>query len=328
MSEEDNRPHWDGRPGHYEVWFLTLVDPLTGTGYWIRSSLLAPDRGEPSAGVWFARFDRSDPDRTFGIHHRVSAWSVGSDTFRVRIGGAEMGSGYARGSLDEGGRKVAWDLSFPTEAPTYRPLPRALYLGGVASTKPLSPNVDTRASGTISVDGEPVEIASAPAQQGHVYGTRHAERWVWAHCADFLDETAVVHAMTAQARRGPVTTPFTTFIGVQWHGRWIRLGKISGRRDFSLGVWRIRAQNRLYRLAGRIEVPPQAMLRATYHDPDGTPRYCHNSEISSCRLALFERRARGYEEVALLESNGTTHAEWAGRTPASAVEREFLEATG
>lgn len=65
-----------------------------------------------------------------------------------------------------------------------------------------------------------------------------------------------------------------------------------------------------------------SLLRARYEDPDGTDRYCHNSEIASCRLRLFERQA-GDRPVAELESIGTTHAEWAGRTPAEAVEREF-----
>jgi hypothetical protein len=44
--------------------------------------------------------------------------------------------------------------------------------------------------------------------------------------------------------------------------------------------------------------------------------------MASCRLALFERRAGGYDELALLESRGLAQAEWAGRTPAAAVERE------
>jgi hypothetical protein len=70
------------------------------------------------------------------------------------------------------------------------------------------------------------------------------------------------------------------------------------------------------------------MLRARYEDPDGRPRHCHNSEIASCRIALFERRAGGFEEVAVLESRGTTHAEWAGRTPAAAVAREHVEVAG
>ena len=69
------------------------------------------------------------------------------------------------------------------------------------------------------------------------------------------------------------------------------------------------------------------MIRARYEDPTGTERWCHNSEIASSRLALFERRAGGFDEIALLESRGTTHAEWAGRTPAPQVERAFLEAS-
>jgi hypothetical protein len=90
---------------------------------------------------------------------------------------------------------------------------------------------------------------------------------------------------------------------------------------------RLDLESRRYLLTGRIEAPAIALLRARYEDPDGTPRYCHNSAIASCRLALFERRAGGFDEIALLESRGTTHAEWAGRTPAPQVEREFLEAS-
>jgi hypothetical protein len=67
------------------------------------------------------------------------------------------------------------------------------------------------------------------------------------------------------------------------------------------------------------------MIRARYEDPDGDARYCHNSEVASCRLVLFERRAGGFDELAVLESNGTTHAEWSGRTPARSVTTEHVE---
>jgi hypothetical protein len=188
--------------------------------------------------------------------------------------------------------------------------------------------VDTRVSGTLTIDGERLIVSDAPGQQGHLHGTRHAERWAWAHCADFLDEDAAVQALTAQGRRGPLLTPFVTFVGVRWGDDWLRLSKVGRRKDFGLGTWRIDVGDRRYRLTGRIEAPARALIRARYEDPDGSSRYCHNSEIASCRLVLFERRAWGFDEVALLESNGTTHAEWAGRTPALAVEREHVEVTG
>ena len=252
---------------------------------------------------------------------------MSTHSFAVRIGGdCLMSSGHAEGSIEDGAGTIRWDLDYPTGGETYRLLPDPFYRGGLAPTKPFSPNVDTRITGTVWVDGAAAEIRDAPAQQGHLYGSRHAERWAWAHCASFDgDEAIVVHALTAQGRRGPYTTPFLTSVGVRWQGEWIRLGKLSRRRDFGLGTWKVDVGNRRFRLAGRIEAPVRAMLRARYEDPDGTERYCHNSEIASARLALFERRAGGFEEVGLFESRGTTHAEWAGRTPAAAVASEFWE---
>lgn len=325
MAEQDNLPRVAERSGVYEVWFLTFTDPVTGRGYWIRSTYLAPPRGLPSAGIWFARFDPADPASTLGLHRRCDIWSFSTERFDVRIDGTFMASGLAEGSLEGGGHKATWKLEYPTGGETYHLLPQALYRGKLLPTKPLSPNIDTRVSGWVSVDGERSEIADAPGQQGHVWGERNALRWAWAHCSDFVDEEAVVHAVTAQGRRGPVTTPYITFAGVRWEGRWIRLRRMSPKPDFGLGSWRVDLENRRYRLTGRIEAPTMALLRARYEVPDGTVRYCHNSEIASCRLALFERRAGGFEEVALLESLGTTHAEWAGRTPAPQVDREFVE---
>lgn len=326
MSENDNIHKMTNGSG-YEVWFLTFTDPATGTGYWIRSTYHAPKRGSHRAGVWFARFDPTDPPRTFGIHRRSQRWSMSTTSFAVRIGGdCFMSSGHAEGSIDGGGRTIRWELDYPTGGETYRLLPGPFYRGSLAPTKPFSPNVNTRITGTVWVDGEPAEVRGAPAQQGHLYGSRHAERWAWAHHAGFDgEEPVVVHALTAQGRRGPLTTPFLTTVGVWWQGRWIRLVKMSRRRDFGLGTWKVDVENRRYRLSGRIEAPARDMLRARYEDPDGTERHCHNSEIASARLVLFERRAGGFDEVGLFESHGTTHAEWAGRTPAAAVDSTFLE---
>jgi hypothetical protein len=327
VSEQENRPAWTGHPGGYEVWFLTASDPGGGAGYWIRSTLHAPARGAPYGMVWFARFDRAEPNNTFGLHRRfdMDAVKIAPAGFDVQIGDSSFRSGQLQGSIEGEGHRVRWDLQFITGGDTYRLLPDLMYRGTLAPTKPFSPNVHTDVTGIIEVDGQAHELRGATAQQGHLFGTRHAERWAWAHCGTFDDEDAVVHALTAQGRRGPLTTPFVTSVGVRWQGRWIRLRKISRRRDFGLGTWRIDVNNRRYRLTGRVEVTPVDLIRARYEDPTGAPRYCHNSEIASSRFTLFERKAGGFEEMALLQSRGTTHAEWAGLTPARAVPHEHVE---
>jgi hypothetical protein len=330
VSEQDNVPAWAGGTGVYEVWFLTLTDPSAGRGYWIRSSILAPRKGAVTAGLWFTLCDRADPSRSFGLHRRFGLRDlvVASGSFDVRVGDAVMSSGVASGSIEGDGHTARWELAYPTGEPTYRLLPDGMYRRGLAPTKPFSPNPVTRASGKLEIDGETIEIQDAPAQQGHLFGTRHAERWAWGQCADFEDEEAVLHAVTAQQRRGPFVSPFGTFVGVRWQGEWIRLSKWTTRRPFGLGTWPINLESRRWRLTGRIEAPARAMVRARYEDPDGRPRYSHHSAIASARLALFQRKAGGFEEVALLESRGTTHAEWAGLSAAWQVEREVVEVSG
>jgi hypothetical protein len=327
LSEQDNLPAWDGGRGHYEAWYLTFADPVAGTGYWIRYTLHAPDRGDPEARLWFARFDRERPDRTLGMNrgHPIAAYRPEPAAFEVRIGDALLRSGHLTGGLAGGGHDVAWDLEFEAGGPTYRMLPSAMYRGRLAPSKPYVPNPDTRFTGTITVDGETASVEGVPGQQGHVYGSRHAERWAWAQCNDLAGEPeTVLVALCAQGRRGPILTPHTTFVGIRRGGEWIRLSRISRRKEWSLGTWRLQAANRRYRLDGTIRVEPDRLIRADYVDPGGARRYCHNSEVSSCHLRLLERRAGGFEEIAELVSDGTVHAEWGGMTPAPGVLHQHV----
>lgn len=310
MSERDNRAQWGGARGRHEAWFLTMS--RGSDGYWIRYTLRAPVAGPPERRVWFARFDRLEPSRTFGL----SAPRSPGDLFTT---------GRASGELSGAGRRVAWDLRFETGGSTFRLLPSGLYWGGLAPTKPLSPNPDTRVSGTIAVDGEEESLQAVAAHQGHVYGTRHAERWAWAQCNAFTVGEGAFQAVSAQGRRGPVLTPFLTFAGVRLDGEWIRLRGLSGRRSLRLGAWPLTLSSRRFRLEGEVEASPEAMIRARYLDPDDTPRWCHNSEVASCRLVLRARAGGRWRSVAELVSEGTTHAEWAGRTPATDVTNEHVE---
>ena len=40
-----NALRWDGQPGHYEVWYLSLTDRASGSGVWIRYTMVAPTDG-------------------------------------------------------------------------------------------------------------------------------------------------------------------------------------------------------------------------------------------------------------------------------------------
>jgi hypothetical protein len=327
VVEQDNLPRWRGERGRYEVWFLTASDPTGRVGYWLRYTIRAPVAGPPEPRLWFAAFDRDDPSRTFGVNAAVAPdrLRLRRDRFEVEMGDSIIELGRATGTIEGGGHRVRWDLAFPAGGPSFRPLPDLLSRRGLAPTLPFSSNPDTALEGTIEIDGDVRRLDRVPAQQGHLFGSRHAERWAWASCSSFQGDGVAFQALSAQSRRGPLITPFLTFGGIRLGDRWVRLRGAGRRRDWGLGWWRIGLVGRAYRVEGEVRAEPQAMVRARYLDPDDTPRYCHNSEVSSCRLTVWERRPGGWQLAARLRSDGTTHAEWAGRTPAPGVGIEHVE---
>jgi hypothetical protein len=318
VTERDNRPRWDGRRGRYEVWFLTMSSPDGRSGYWIRYALRAPIAGPPESRLWFARFDRDDPGRTFGLNGPPPGGEpdIQPGAFPLLWGHATCATGAAAGTLAGEGRQVNWELRWDTGQPTFRILPPIFYRGGLAPTRPWTPNPEASFRGTIEVDGQSVKLDGWPGQQGHLEGTRHAERWAWASCGAFGEgEGFALQALSAQGRRGSVLTPFLTFGGLGVDGRWVRLRGVGRDRNWGLGSWRLRLRSRSYRVEGEIRAERHRLVQARYLDPDDRPRWCHNSEVASSRFLVWERRAGGWQEAAELVSDGTTHAEWAGTTP-------------
>src|SRR4051812_22117650 len=136
MADQDNLPAWTGKPGRYEVWFLTMSDGKSG--YWIRYTLLAPDRARAEARLWFARFDRTEPANMFAVNraYPIDGFVAERGGFEIHVGGGVLRSGHAQGAISGGGREVSWLLDFDAGQPTYRLLPDAMYLGPLAPTKP------------------------------------------------------------------------------------------------------------------------------------------------------------------------------------------------
>ena len=109
MAERDNVPRWAGKPGGLEAWHVTLTEPVTGRGFWVRAGLVAPAHGDPRGMAAFAAFHPAEPGRTFGIQedHPGDQFTVGGQDRYLRTGGVEVGPGYLRGTVAATGTKRA-----------------------------------------------------------------------------------------------------------------------------------------------------------------------------------------------------------------------------
>ena len=111
MLAAPNALQWDGGAGHYEVYYVTLTDPATGVGVWIRYTMLAPaTSGQPAtAALWFLAMDpRPGAEPTIGrkVTFPVTELHAQSAPFELRIASARLTDHGMAGAFED----VAWDL--------------------------------------------------------------------------------------------------------------------------------------------------------------------------------------------------------------------------
>jgi hypothetical protein len=340
-----NRMMWRGQPGHYEVWYLTLTDRASKTGFWIRYTLEAPvtAHGEPYVQLWFCRGDGQSPENTFAINRRfpISALAHTQSPFEVRIGDATATHESMLGALSGHGHDVRWNLRWQAAPRVHHFLPKNLYGGSFAETLALSPNLHVDVHGTIEVDGRRYELKGEPAGQSHVWGRKHAYGWAWGHCTAFQNEDAgegapteptALETLSVLMRRGPVVLPLTLFAvypdGLEGEPlrftEWLTLPFC--RSDYRTGHYALSGHNATTRVEAQFSCQPDDMVRAEYVDPDGAPAYCHFAGAATCRLSLFRRSFPGakWELFRKLRSDRGAQFEWGGRAGDSLVKKRHM----
>ena len=325
---ELNALQWDGGPGHYEVYYLTLTDPESGVGVWIRYTMVAPLPGggeAPSAALWFLTMDPSN-----GVFGRKASFPVEelqatSEPFGLRIGGSELADGRMSGTFED----VSWELQWQPGRGYEHVHP---LLRRVASTILVLPHADVRVDGTLSFAGRRLELRGVKGGQAHLWGSKHASAWAWAHCNDFstlegdpADDTFVDGVSVLVPRFGRELGPSTPIVaridGADFNSR-SALRVLSNHSNFALTGWRFEAIDGSRKLVGEVDAARDQLAGVTYTDPDGQLAYCYNSETASMRLHLYEkaRQVGGWGHKMTLTAPGRAHFEYAQRQTVPGVE--------
>jgi hypothetical protein len=327
--EPTNAMRWDGRPGHYEVWYLTLTDPATGIGVWIRWTLRAPSpgRGEPTCALWFCAMDPADPSRNAGRKAElpISELRHSADPFRLGVSDAELSDRGAAGSLGDAHWELRWDPA-PGGVSHVHPLLERLK---VAKTLLCLPQPDLRVSGTIAWGDRELELDGVHGGQAHLWGSKHASRWAWAHTGDlrdgdgeprpgdWIDGVSVV--VPRFGREAAPATPIVGSIGGEPFSCVAPLSVVRADSAFTLTNWTFDARDGARRIVGEVVARREDLVGVTYHDPDGDLAWCYNAEVATMRLRVLHRQRRmGAPPWALrdvLEAPGTAHFEYAQREP-------------
>jgi hypothetical protein len=333
MASSPNALRWNGRRGHYEVHYVTLTDPATGVGAWIRYTLLAPLAASeaPTCSLWCLTMDpRGAAGAVLGrkATYAIERLRPQDDPFQLVVADAKLTDSGIEGAFDD----VAWELHWTPSAKAYVPVNPLLHRLGLAGTAFVVPHADLAIDGRLTIAGERLELSGARGAQAHLWGSKHARAWAWVHCNDLqtLDGEpapgAFVEGVSARVSRfgrelGP-NTPFVGRIDGKEFSSTTPLRIVANHSAYTLSGWKFEAIGGSRKLIGEVDAARELLAGVTYHDPDGEPAYCYNTETATLRLHVYERARQvgGWAHRQTLVAPGRAHFEYAQRAPVPGVE--------
>ncbi len=316
-----NLLRWKGQRGHYEAYYLTFNHRPSGLGFWLRYTMDAPIDAPAFCELWGHVFDPADPSRSFGIKERFPiARLIPRGEEGVAIEEAVLTDGSARGSIEGGGHKLSWDLSFSGGDQSAWLAPYPLRALKAASTEVLFVSPEARFSGVVAIDGKAVSFQREPGSQTHLWGRKHAERWAWGHCSAFQGrEDCAIDGVGAYLKKlgrpvGPISGFYIRYRGADYClNAFPNMLRTRSHLDFP--SWRFEGSANGLTFKGRFHAAAEKMLQVTYEDPDGERSYCANSEVADLDLEVY-REGRLLDT---LTARGTAHLEFGDRAPHTGV---------
>lgn len=202
---------------------------------------------------------------------------------------------------------LSWDLVWVDEQKPYLPLPaRWLYRSRWISSKSASPHPCGRATGWVEMwhkaahtnPRQRLRVDGWRAMQGHNWGRRHAERYVWSHSNAFEPPrpASFFEAFAAQVRIGGTLTPPVILgrlvLGSDAYRFDTWKNFVTGHSEHGPTRWRFDVHGPDGQLSGTVQGEAAQTVGLVYANPHGPPAHCLNSKLAHLHLELRPRRGR------------------------------------
>ena len=302
--QTDNIPKWDKQKnGFYEVWYLKLNIAPNKPALWLRFTTLSSKNGlKKIAETWAIFFDPENSDQATqaGSIKKIAikstanlgAYSTKNDG-TISIEDSILGPNFTKGCVVSRGNKIEWDLSFTPNDFTFFHVPQIFEKLKLSKSTVCKPNINIHFTGTFSVNGKKYECHSSPGCSGHIWGTKYAHSWSWAHCNLFENNPdCVLEILSARIKLGDlIASPQMSALFFQYKGEQLQLNKFTDlftiQSKAGLTNWDFAAEHKNFRISGNIKCSLNELTTITYEDTDGSYLYCKNTELAQLTLGIY-----------------------------------------
>jgi hypothetical protein len=284
------------RAGHYESFYQRANHPTEPIAFWVRYTIFSPV-GRPDAAIgelWSVFFDGTTGEHVVAKEeYPIAQCAFDTKAFSARVADRTLGPGALTGSAASTGNEISWDLSYTGGQEPLFLLPRNMYNGGLPKAKSLVGLPLAVYQGQLTVNGRAVAVDGWVGSQNHNWGSRHTDYYAFGQVAGFDDAPdSFLEVVTAQAKLGPVTTPFLTFLVLRHNGREHSLVSLrqafAAKARFGYFDWGFTTGSGPVRITGRITAPAEAFVGLNYYNPPGGIKHCLNTKIGACELTVTD----------------------------------------
>jgi hypothetical protein len=301
LSDWSNRCRYlsGGQEGHYESYFLRANHPERPLAFWLRYTLLSPknDLRHAMGAVWAVFFNgETGAHASAKEEFPLASCRFTPDIFQVKIGESVLDGEHLKGSAASSGSTVEWDLRYRSDQQPLLLLPRLCYEKWFPAAKSLVGMPLARFDGTLSVNGEALDIADWCGSQNHNWGGQHTSPYAWGQVAGFeTHPESFLEVASAQVKIGPWGSPFLTPLVLRHNGREEAMNgmltMLMAKSSYSYFVWSFASENGRVAVEGTISAPREAFVGLHYNDPPGGLKQCLNTKIASCELRIRDKAA-------------------------------------
>jgi hypothetical protein len=280
--------------GHYESFFQRANHPTRPLAFWIRYTIFSP-HGRPQDAIgelWAIYFD-GERQQHVAVKDEfpLAQCQFDREQFSAKIAEARLQPGGLNGAARSDQHSIAWDLTYRgADAPVFT-LPLRLYETKLPAAKSLVGLPFAVYTGSLTVDGEKIDIQDWVGSQNHNWGRKHTDQYAWGQVAGFdTHPDSFLEVATVRLKLGLLWTPFMTVLVLRHQGEEITLNSLAqmirakGRFDYF--TWNFVSETAAVRVEGQISAPKDAFVGLTYYNPPGGNKCCLNSKIATCELKV------------------------------------------